>query len=69
MNPIQAGLRLAELINRAPRKVSNAPTPIKPINATSGIGRKSYADMSTAEYIAARNAEEFAARQARYNRK
>lgn len=69
MNPIQAGLRLAELINRAPRKVSNAPTPIKPINATGGIGRKSYADMSTAEYIAARNAEEFAARQARYNRK
>ena len=68
MNPIQAGMRLAELINRAPRKVQNAPKPISPINATGGIGKKSYADMTTAEYIKARNEEERAARQSRYKR-
>ena len=68
MNPIQAGMRLAELVNRAPRKVANAPAPIKPINATGGIGKKGYADMSTAEYIAARNAEERAAKAALYKR-
>ena len=68
MNPIQAGMRLAELINRASRKVANAPNPIRPINATGGVGKKSYADMSTAEYIAARNAEEREARSARYKR-
>lgn len=68
MNPIQAGMRLAELVNRAPRKVANAPAPIKPINATGGLGKKSYADMSTAEYIAARNAEERAKQEARYRR-
>lgn len=71
MNPIQAGMRLAELMNRAPRKVTNAPTPINPLNgaATSNPrGSKNYAEMSTAEYIAARNAEELAARQAMYKR-
>ena len=70
MNPIQAGMRLAELINRAPRKVANAPAPVKPISGTGGVAgaRKSYADMSTAEYIAARNAEERAIREARYKR-
>lgn len=69
MNPIQAGMRLAEIINRAPRKVSNAPSPVRPISGTgSTTGRKSYAEMSTAEYIAARNAEELAARQARIKR-
>ena len=68
MNPIQAGMRLAELVNRAPRKIANAPTPIKPINGTGGIGKKSYSDMSTAEYIAARNAEERSKREARYRK-
>ena len=69
MNPIQAGMKLAEIVNRSPRTVRNAPTPVKPITATGTItGKKSYAEMSTAEYIAARNAEEAAARQARYKR-
>ena len=69
MNPIQAGMKLAELINRAPRTTKNAPAPVKPIGATGTItGKKSYAEMSTAEYIAARNAEELAARQARMKR-
>ena len=69
MNPIQAGMKLAELINRAPRKVSNAPAPIKPISGTgANSGKRTYAEMSTAEYIAARNAEERAAKEARYKR-
>lgn len=69
MNPIQAGMRLAELINRAPRKTSNAPNPVRPISGTGATtGRKTYAEMSTAEYIATRNAEELAARQARMKR-
>jgi len=70
-NPIAAGMKLAELMNRAPRKVANAPTPIKPINGAAGgvagAGR-SYNEMSTAEYIAARNAEELNKRQALYKR-
>lgn len=71
MHPIQAGMRLAEIINRAPRKTSNAPTPIKPLNAASGGtpgNAKALSEMSTAEYIAARNAEELALRQARIKR-
>jgi hypothetical protein len=68
MNPIQAGMRLAELINRAPRKVSNAPTPIKPINATGSNPSKSLYEMSPAEFIAARNAEERAIRESRIKR-
>jgi hypothetical protein len=69
MSPIQAGMRLAELMNRAPRTVKNAPAPVKPINTTGTVtGKKTYADMSTAEYIAARNAEEKAAKMARYKR-
>ena len=69
MSPVQAGMRLAELINRAPRSTRNAPAPVKPINTTGTItGKKTYADMSTAEYIAARNAEELAARMARMKR-
>lgn len=69
MNPIQAGMRLAEIVNRAPRKVSNAPSPVKPISGTGATSlKKSYSEMSTAEYIAARNAEERAAREARYKR-
>lgn len=71
MHPIQAGMRLAEIINRAPRKVSNAPTPIRPLSAAAGAtpgNSKQLSEMSTAEYIAARNAEELAARQARIRR-
>ena len=71
MHPIQAGMRLAEIINRAPRKVSNAPTPIRPLSAAAGAtpgNSKNLSEMSTAEYIAARNAEELAARQARFKR-
>jgi hypothetical protein len=71
MNPIQAGMKLAELMNRAPRKVTNAPNPINPLNGaatSSPRGSKNYAEMTTAEYIAARNAEEIAARQAMYKR-
>lgn len=67
MNPIQAGMRLAEVINRAPRRTSNAPTPIKPISAVGSTPSnvKDYSQMSTEEYIAARNAEDMARRQAR----
>lgn len=71
MHPIQAGMRLAEIINRAPRKVSNAPTPIRPLSAAAGAtpgNNKNLSEMSTSEYIAARNAEELAARQARIRR-
>lgn len=69
MNPIQAGMRLAELINRAPRRTSNA-LPPKPIN---GAGRhvgyqKPLSEMTTAEYIAARNSEELAKRTAHLKR-
>ena len=70
-NPIAAGMKLAELINRAPRTRSNAPTPIKPLNGAAGgnpRNNKSYADMTTAEYIAARNAEDLAKRQAMMKR-
>ena len=65
-NPIAAGMKLAELINRAPRTRSNAPTPIKPLNGAAGgnpRSNKSYADMTTSEYIAARNAEDLAKKQ------
>jgi hypothetical protein len=65
-NPIAAGMKLAELINRAPRTRSNAPTPIKPLNGAAGgnpRNNKSYADMTTSEYIAARNAEDLAKKQ------
>lgn len=70
MHPIQAGMRLAELINRAPRRTTNAPNPIRPITATGGTpgNSKSYEEMSTSEYIAARNAEELARRQAMLRR-
>lgn len=67
MNPIQAGMRIAEIINRAPRKTTNVPNPIRPITATGGTpgNSKSYEEMTTAEYIAARNAEELVRKQAR----
>jgi hypothetical protein len=70
MNPIQAGMRLAEIINRAPRKISNTPTPIKPISVVGNTpgNAKDYSQMSTEDYIAARNADERAARQAQYKR-
>ena len=70
-NPIAAGMKLAELMNRAPRRNANAPTPIKPINGAAGStpgNPRNYAEMSTAEYIAARNAEEMNKRQALYKR-
>lgn len=70
-NSIEAGMKLAELVNRAPRKVANAPKPINPINGAAGApvgSRRNYSDMSTAEYIAARNAEELERRQAMYKR-
>ena len=70
MNPIQAGMKLAEIIGTANRSVSKAPPPIRPINATGKPPRneKSYAEMSTEEYIAARNAEDLARRQAMMKR-
>jgi len=71
MNPIQAGMRLAEIINRSPRKVTNAPNPINPINgaATSNPrSAKNLAEMTTAEYIAARNAEERSKKESRIKR-
>ena len=70
-NSIEAGMKLAELVNRAPRKIGNAPAPIKPINGAAGApagSKRNYADMTTAEYIAARNAEDLAKRQAMYKR-
>ena len=68
MNPNQAGMRLAELINRAPRKTSNAPTPIKPLGTTGANPAKTLYEMSPHEFIAARNAEERAKREARIKR-
>jgi len=68
MNPIQAGMRLAELINRAPRRTSNAPTPIKPLGTTGTNPAKTLYEMSPAEFIAARNAEERAKRESRIKR-
>lgn len=68
MNPIQAGMRLAELINRAPRRTSNAPAPIKPLGTTGANPAKTLYEMSPHEFIAARNAEERAKREARIKR-
>jgi hypothetical protein len=71
MHPIQAGMKLAELMNRAPRKTSNAPNPIHPLNGaatSSPRGSKNYAEMTTAEYIAARNAEERSRKESRIKR-
>jgi len=68
MNPIQAGMRLAEIINRAPRKISNAPTPIKPLGTTGANPAKTLYEMSPAEFIAARNAEERARKESRIKR-
>lgn len=67
--PIAAGMKLAAIINGTPTS-SKAPAPIKPLHGTSGsVGaKKSYSEMSTAEFIAARNAEERKAREARYKR-
>jgi hypothetical protein len=68
MNPIQAGMRLAEIINRAPRKTSNAPTPIRPLGTTGANPAKTLYEMSPAEFIAARNAEERARKESRIKR-
>lgn len=69
MSPIQAGMRLASII-RQDAKSSTAPKPIRPINGTGGTvnNAKSYAEMSTSEYIAARNAEDRAKLVARMKR-
>jgi hypothetical protein len=69
MSPIQAGMRLAAII-RQDAKSSTAPKPIRPINGTGGAvnNTKSYAEMSTSEYIAARNAEDRAKLVARMKR-
>ena len=68
MSPIQAGMRLASII-RQDAKSSTAPKPIRPINGTGGTNNaKSYAEMSTSEYIAARNAEDRAKLIARIKR-
>ena len=69
MSPIQAGMRLASII-RQDAKSSTAPKPIRPINGTGGTvnNAKSYSEMSTSEYIAARNAEDRAKLVARMKR-
>ena len=68
MSPIQAGMRLASII-RQDAKSSAAPKPIRPINGTGGTNNvKSYSEMSTSEYIAARNAEDRAKLIARIKR-
>jgi hypothetical protein len=68
MSPIQAGMRLASII-RQDAKSSAAPKPIRPINGTGGTNNvKSYSEMSTSEYIAARNAEDRAKLVARMKR-
>jgi hypothetical protein len=68
MSPIQAGMRLASII-RQDAKSSTAPKPIRPINGTGGTNNvKSYSEMSTSEYIAARNAEDRAKLIARIKR-
>ena len=70
MHPIQAGMKLAEIINRAPRRTTNVPNPIRPITAIGSTpgNSKSYEEMSTSEYIAARNAEELARKQSMLRR-
>ena len=68
MSPLQAGMRLASII-RQDAKSSAAPKPIRPINGTGGTNSvKSYSEMSTSEYIAARNAEDRAKLIARIKR-
>ena len=69
-NPIVAGMKLAELMNRAPRKTVNAPpAPIKPLSGTAGspVG-KPLDQMSTEEYIRHMNALDLQRRQARFAR-
>jgi hypothetical protein len=69
MDPISAGMRLAEIMNRAPRKTGNAPQPIRPLSqAGSTPIRKTTAEMSTEEFIRYRNAQELEARKARINK-
>ena len=69
MSPVQAGMRLAAIV-RQDARTSSAPKPIRPINGTGGTvnSTKSYAEMSTSEYIAARNAEDKAKLVARLKR-
>ena len=67
-NPILAGMKLAELMHRAPRKQVNAPpTPIKPIGGAAGSPvSKPLDQMSTEEYIRHMNAIDLQKRQARF---
>lgn len=67
-NPILAGMKLAELMNRAPRKTVNAPpAPIKPIGGAAGNPiSKPLHEMSTEEYIRHMNAIDLQKRQARF---
>jgi len=69
-NPILAGMKLAELMNRAPRKTVNAPpSPIKPLGGTAGSPvSKPLDQMSTEEYIRHMNALDLQRRQARFAR-
>jgi hypothetical protein len=67
-NPGEAWLKLAALINTPQRKTSNAPSPIKPLGTTGANPAKTLYEMSPQEFIAARNAEERAKREARIKR-
>jgi hypothetical protein len=64
----EAWLKLAALINTPQRKTSNAPAPIKPLGTTGANPAKTLYEMSPHEFIAARNAEERAKREARIKR-
>lgn len=66
LDPISAGMKIAEMMNRTPRKTTNAPTPIRPLSqAGSTPSRKTTAEMTTEEFIQYRNAQELEARRAR----
>jgi hypothetical protein len=64
----EGSLQLAKVIDTlGARSVSGAPAPVRPINGAGApaVAAKNLADMSTAEYIAARNKEEFDRKHAR----
>jgi hypothetical protein len=65
MDPISAGMRLADVLAKS-KRTGTAPNPISPISqAGSTPLRKTTAQMTTAEFIAYRNAQELEARKAR----
>ena len=52
MNPIQAGMRLAQLIRPETTSTRSTPKPISPITGTGGVsGKPDPATMSTSDYI------------------